>query len=69
MDFYLAQIALVLAQVHSKRGREYRLRDFLLRFTTKEPRKRTKLTPQQRMKRSKAFWLSALGIKQEKSDA
>lgn len=64
--WYLAQIA---KEVHAlrptKRERRLKNEDFLLKFTTMKARRAAaqKLTREERLARSKAFWRSWVGMK------
>jgi len=67
-DYYLAQIAaeIRMANARCRSPKRIKLKDFLLRFKTRRKKRQVvPLDPEKRMKRSKNFWLSALGIKRK----
>lgn len=55
IHYYLAQIAAVIAQVHSKRGKRVKLSDYIIEFSQPK-RKRIDC------KSSKAFWFGLVGL-------
>ena len=52
---YLAQIAAVIAQAHSKKGKKVKLSDFIIRFTDTKPKRSD-------CESSKAFWFGLVGL-------
>ena len=64
-DYYLAQIATEIRRSYVKRPKSVRLKDMLLKFTSnKKPVSKTER--ELHNKKSKAFWLSALGFGKKK---
>jgi hypothetical protein len=55
--FYLAQIAAVIAQAHSKKGKKVKLSDYLLKF-----RPTRKKVDRKNFTNSKSFWLGLVGL-------
>ena len=61
LDYYLAQIAAIIVKVNSKKNSSVKLEDYILNFkSVTEPKK---LNWKERMKRSKDYWKSIVGLK------
>jgi len=68
-DYYLAQIVAAIFKVNVEHPRRVRLEDFLLKFRTKKKGEaKVKVGWKERMRRSKSFWLGALGLKGKLKD-
>jgi hypothetical protein len=61
-DYYLAMLASELRQVFSSKKRAIKVEDSILKFHFVEKVEKEELTPEDKLKRSKAFWLGCLGI-------
>ncbi len=60
-DYYLAQIATVVAAVNAKDPKSIKISDFILKMDKKEAQK--KLTREERAAKAKAFWMRIPKVK------
>lgn len=62
-NYYLAQIAAEVRRGHVKDPGKVKIDDLILKFENKDPNLRVDdLSPDDRMARSKSFWLATLGM-------
>jgi len=63
-DYFLANIAKAIMTGQVKKPEELKIEDFLLKFKTASNEAPVQLTPEEKAAKSKAFWLQALGVKE-----
>jgi hypothetical protein len=64
-EWYLANIATEIRRSYVKKPGSVKLKNFLLKFTKQDSVSSSRLTPEERLARSKAAWGAALGMKLE----